>query len=273
MSGVLARIVAAKQAEIQALRERGPRPNARVRAPLSLTAALRREQGERLRLMLEHKRKSPSAGALSTALTPGARALAYARGGAAAISVLTDSQFFDGSYDHVTEIHRTLHRAGSPAPVLAKEFVLDPIQIDEAHAAGADAVLLIARLLDPATLESLHAYARRRGLDALVEVHTEAEAEHASRFAWLIGVNARDLDSLVMDVERAHGILVSFAPEIVSVHLSGLSTPEAVHRLAEGPAAAALVGEVLMREDDPAAKLASLVAASKPAPSPAPDDD
>lgn len=263
MSGVLARIVESKQAEIAELRRRGTQPSQRRRAPLSLTAALRREQDDPLRLLCEHKRKSPSAGALSTVLDPAARALVYARGRAAGISVLTDGPFFDGSYAHVTAIHQALHRAGSSMPILAKEFVLDPVQIDEAHAAGADAILLIARLLEPAALESLHAHARSRGLDALVEVHSEAEAAHAQAFgAWLVGVNARDLDTLVMDVPRAHRILASFEPETVTVHLSGLATPEDVHRIAEGPAAAALVGEILMREDDPSARLAALRAAT-----------
>lgn len=264
VSGVLARILAAKHTEIAALRARGPRPLARLRMPVSLTAALRREQDDPLRLMLEHKRRSPSAGALSTHLDPPARALAYVRGGAAALSVLTDTTFFDGSYEHVTAIHRALHAAGSQIPVLAKEFVLDELQIDEAYAAGADAVLLIARLLTPARLAALHAHARARSLDALVEVHTpeEAQAAHAIG-AWLVGVNARDLDTLEMNVERAHEILVAFEPNVVSVHLSGLATPADVHRIAAGPAAAALVGETLMREDDPRARLALLVAAAR----------
>lgn len=263
MSGVLNRIVESKRAEIEALRARGPAPIRRVRMPLSLTVALRREQDDPLRLLCEHKRKSPSAGALSTVLDPAARALAYARGRAAGISVLTDGPFFDGSYDHVTAIHHALHRSGSSMPILAKEFVLDSLQIDEAYAAGADAVLLIARLLAPAELERLHGYARARGLEALIEVFDEDEADRVRALgAWLVGVNARDLDTLVMDVPRAHRILTSFDPNTVTVHLSGLATPEDVHRIAEGPASAALVGEVLMRHDDPSACLEALRAAT-----------
>lgn len=261
---VLARIVAAKQAEIAALRDRGTPTLARVRKPLSLTAALRREQDDPLRLICEHKRRSPSAGALSTHLDPAARGLAYVRGGAAALSVLTDASFFDGGYHHVTAVHRALHRAGSQVPILAKEFVLDEVQIDEAYSAGADAVLLVARLVSPERLAALHAHALGAGLEALVEVYTEAEADVARGLgAWLVGVNARDLDTLEMNAERAHGILVSFDPDVVTVHLSGLSTPEDVHRIAEGPASAALVGEALMREDDPSARLAALVAATR----------
>ena len=187
------------------------------------------------------------------------------RGGAAALSVLTDAPFFDGGYHHVTAIHRALHRAGSAVPVLAKEFVLDELQIDEAYATGADAVLLIARLVSPERLGALHAHARGLGLEALVEVHTEEEAAVVRKLgAWLVGVNARDLDTLEMNAERAHGILVSFEPEVVTVHLSGLATAEDVHRIAAGPASAALVGEALMREDDPSARLATLVAATRP---------
>ena len=263
MSGVLARIVEAKRAEVSALQARGPGPSNRVRAPLSLTASLRRGQGDPLRLVLEHKRRSPSAGALSTQLSPAQRALVYARGGAAGLSVLTDAGFFDGSYDHVTEIHRALCEARLQVPVLAKEFVLDEVQIDEAYAAGADAVLLVARLVSPERLAQLHAHARARSLDALVEVYTDEEADVVRELgAWLVGVNARDLDTLEMDPDRAHRILASFDPEVVTVHLSGLSAPADVHRVAEGPAAAALVGESLMRLDDPAARLAELRAAT-----------
>lgn len=259
----LTSIVAQKQREIHELRSGGGLPITRARPPLSLSAALRRGQDDPLRLLCEHKRRSPSAGALSTTLGPAERALVYARGGAAAISVLCDETFFDGGYTQLAEIHTALHEAALPVPLLAKEFVLHETQVDAAFAAGADAVLLIARLLSPARMHALYDYTRRLGLEVLVEVHTQDEADHARAMdAWVVGVNARDLDTLTMDPERAHEVLASLEPEIIGVHLSGLSSAADVANVAAGPAQAALIGEVLMRQDDPRALLSALLAAT-----------
>jgi indole-3-glycerol phosphate synthase len=143
--------------------------------------------------------------------------------------------------------------------VLCKEFVIDEAQLDAATAHGADAVLLIVRCLDDAALTTLMRGCEARRLTPLVEVHTQAEARRAlDAGATLIGVNARDLDTLVIDVAGACRVLAELPPEITRVHLSGLGTSAQVEQVAAGPADAALIGEALMRQDDPRELLAQL---------------
>jgi len=231
--------------------------------------ALLRREGEPLRLIAEIKLRSPSAGPLSTALSPAERALAYAGSGARMISVLTDAPFFGGSFDHLAACRDALDEALGPArpPLLCKEFILHPVQLDRALDAGADAALLIARIVAPDALASLAREARARGLEPLVEVATEAELAAAmSVGARLIGVNARDLNTLRMDHARATKILARIDQGVVAIHLSGLSSPENVAQVAfpatSRRADAALIGEALMRRDDPRALLASMVGAA-----------
>jgi indole-3-glycerol phosphate synthase len=256
----LADILASKQREITTLRAR-PRQRS-TRTPLDVVGALRRDGGP-LRLIAEVKLRSPSAGSLSRALRPEARALAYAEAGAAVVSVLCDGPFFDGSWDHLAAARASLDAAGLAVPLLAKEFVLDERQLAEARDRGADAVLLIARIVDAARLGELAKAARAEGLEPLLEVVDEAELEAALRAgARIVGVNARDLDSLAMDAARTARVLDAVPPEVVAVHLSGLKTPADVERVARGRADAALVGEALMREDDPRGVLGSMVEAA-----------
>lgn len=253
MSGVLAAILARKAEEILALRKRSFPPGPEPR-PLGL----RRAPGEPLRLITEIKRCSPSAGPLSTVLGVAERAAAYERAGASMLSVLADETFFDGSLEHLA-----LARAATKLPILCKEFVLDEVQLDAARSFGADAVLLIVRILSPERLSSLMRAARERGLTPFVEVIDEAEARIALEAgATLIGVNARDLDTLKMDPVRAARTLSGLPDGVTAVHLSGLGSPAAVADVARGLADAALVGEVLMREDDPRPLLEKLVAAA-----------
>lgn len=263
MSGVLDAIVASKQREVHALELRtcharvpeGPRRN--------VASSLRRAAGQPLRLIAENKRKSPSAGALSTALTAGERAVRYAESGAAMVSVLCDEPFFGGSWADVVDARVALAAAGHSIPVLAKEFVLDERQLREACASGADAVLLIARILDRQRLRELFVQAETLGLESLVEVVTEEELEWAlAAGAQIIGVNARDLDTLVMDAERATRVLDAVPGGCIPVYLSGLKGPDDVPRIARSGAHAALVGETLMREDDPRARLRAMVEAA-----------
>lgn len=263
MNRVLEEILDSKRREVAALGSApisvriatGPRGH--------VVDALRRAPGAPLRLLAEHKKKSPSAGALSTALAPDARALSYAESGAAMISVLTDALFFGGSWDDVAVVRTALERKGLGTPVLAKEFVVDERQLDLAHAYGADAVLVIVRIVDDALLFSLVDGARERGLEPLVEIANEAELERAlAAKATLIGVNARDLDTLAMDAERAARVLAAIPEPCVPLHLSGVKTPDDVRRLAATGAHGALVGESLMREDDPGPLLRAMVAAS-----------
>ena len=242
MSGVLEKILASKRAEVAAMRgEVLPSPS---REPLDVVAALRRPR--ELALIAEVKRKSPSAGALSTVLSPGERAAVYAEAGAAMVSVLCDQPFFDGSYAHVAEARAV------PVPLLAKEFVIDPIQVSKARTMGADAVLVIVRILPGDALRTIVDACRAHRVEAFVEVKDEDELARAlDAGARLVGVNTRDLDTLAMDAERAQRVLDRIPSEHVAVHLSGIRTPNDVAQIAKGRADAALVGEALMREDHP----------------------
>lgn len=263
MTGVLADIVASKKREVHALKHRtcytrvpdGPRKN--------VASSLRRSAGEPLRLIAENKHRSPSAGRLSTALTAGQRAVRYARSGAAMVSILCDEPFFGGSWHDVVDARAALESAGHTTPVLAKEFIVDERQLREASACGADAVLLIARILDRATLGELLAQTENLGLEAIVEVATEEELEWALHAgSTIIGVNARDLDTLQMDAERARRVLEAIPASCIPLYLSGLRTRDDVVRIAGTRAHAALVGETLMRQDDPRKLLAELVEAA-----------
>ena len=251
-AGVLLRILDQKRTELPELRARklpagpGPRP-----------FSLRRREGA-LQLIGEIKFRSPSAGPLSTALSPRERALAYERAGASMISVLCDTQFFDGSFAHLAQA-----REASTLPLLCKEFVIDEVQLDAAVAYGADAVLLIARCFNAARLAELTRAARERSLEPFVEVVTDEESRWAvDAGATLIGVNARDLDTLEMDAARPARMLAALPPSVTRVHLSGITQPDDVRRVAASPADAALIGETLMRQDQPEARLRSLVAAA-----------
>lgn len=257
---VLARILDAKRREVEAL---ASKPRLRLdREPLDVPRALRRDGGP-LRLIAEVKLRSPSAGVLSRALAPEARALVYARGGAAMASVLCDAPFFDGSWEHLAAARAAIDAAGLAFPLLAKEFVLDPRQIAEARDRGADAVLVIARIVDRAQLAALVGAARDEGLEPFVEVVDEAELDAAlGAGARVVGVNARDLDTLQMDPVRTARVLERIPRDRIAVHLSGVGSPDAVAGVASGRADAALVGEALMRADDPVPLLASMLRAA-----------
>lgn len=252
-AGLLQRILQAKRAELPELRRRRlPSP------PVVRPAGLRREQGQPLRLIAEIKRRSPSAGALSTELSVPARAVVYQRAGAHMMSVLCDWDFFGGRYEDLAAA-----RAATELPVLCKEFVLDECQLDAARAYGASAVLLIVRCLAPERLHALVRGARERELLPFVEVVTEGEARLALETgATCIGVNARDLDTLRIDLARADRVLEGLPASVIRVHLSGISGPEQVRKVAERGLDAALMGEALMRQADPEALLRSFVEAS-----------
>jgi indole-3-glycerol phosphate synthase len=256
MAGNLAKILAQKQSELESLRLRTlPAPPARRAVALD-----RASNAGRLSLITEIKRRSPSAGKLSTVLGVSDRARAYERAGASMLSVLCDAHFFDGDYQHLQEA-----REAVKLPLLCKEFVIDEVQLDVARAYGADAVLLIVRCVTPARTTELVAAARARQLVPFVEVATEDELKIAlDAGSDLIGVNARDLDTLIMDSERAARVLAAIPDHVVKVHLSGLSKPEDITRIRQSPADAALVGEALMRADDPEPLLRSLAGAAQP---------
>ncbi len=256
--GLLDDILAQKRQELDAVRQLiGPF------APRDALHVLRREANDPLRLAAEIKFKSPSAGELSTVLSIEERALAYAECGTSLVSVLCDERFFGGSYAHVSQVRSALERAGHHTRILAKEFVIDEAQVRAAATMGADAVLLIVRILEPAMLASLTAYAIALGIEPLVEVATEPELALAiSSGARLIGVNARNLDTLRVDAQRAKHVLEQIPAGIVAMHLSGLRSPFDVQQIAKGRTDAALVGEALMRTADPRPLLTAMLVAA-----------
>ena len=205
--------------------------------------------GDSVAVIAEVKRRSPSKGDLAPGLVPARLAAAYAAGGAAALSVLTDREFFGGSPEDLAEA-----RAAVDVPVLRKDFTVSPADVLDARVMGADAVLLIAAALDAGELAELAGLARQVGLDALVEVHDEAEAEAAlAAGATLIGVNQRDLYSFEVDTDRARRVAASLPAGVTSVAESGIRHGDDVRRLADAGFSAVLVGETLVRSADPAA--------------------
>lgn len=263
--GVLEAIVENKKREVADLRASVP---ARVvgtsgRAPLDTFAALSRQNNGPLHLIAEIKFKSPSAGPLSTKLDAAARALAYARGGAAMVSVLCDSHFFGGSYEDLASARAALDDEKLATPLLCKEFVIDEVQLDWARARGADAVLLIVKIVDRDALERLVIASLSRGLEPLVEAASEAELEIAlATQARLIGVNARNLDTLALDRHACTALVEKIPEDRIALYLSGVRNEADLDSIARGRADAALIGEALMRADDPAELLARFVDAA-----------
>jgi indole-3-glycerol phosphate synthase len=252
---ILRRIVRTKQMEIAALLPRlsSLRAAAEALPPCRRFAASLRA-GASVALIGEFKRRSPSAGPLGGQAGPAASAAAYQEAGASALSVLTDEEYFGGTLEDLRQA-----RSVSALPVLRKDFVLDPVQVYEARAAGADAVLLIARILDDAQLADLLQLVREVGLDALVEVHNEEELARAiARGVDLVGVNNRDLATFRTDL----GLSVRLAPFVPAgmtlVAESGIRTSADVDRLAEAGVDAILVGETLMRAGTEGARAAGL---------------
>lgn len=204
-------------------------------------------------VIAEYKRSSPSAGAIARP-DAATQARAYRDGGAAAISVLTEPTRFDGSMADVRAV-----RGAVELPVLRKDFLIHPAQVIESRAGAADAVLLIAAALSELELKGMLAAADDLGLGALVETHSEGDLEKAlATHAPVIGVNARDLETLEVDVDRAVALLAEVPADRVAVLESGVATRRHVERAVEAGARGVLVGEALMRADDPAATIRTL---------------
>jgi indole-3-glycerol phosphate synthase len=255
----LARAVADARSDAERRAARLPLEAVRAAAaaappPRGLRAAVRRGP-EGPRLIAEVKRRSPSRGDIRIDLDPAALAAAYAAGGAAAVSVLTEPRHFAGSPDDLRAA-----RAAVGLPLLRKDFVTTPYQVWEARAWGADAVLLIVAALDPSALAALLEEAAAAGLDAMVEVHTEAEAEVAAGAgAGLVGVNARDLATLEVDPGRFAAVREALPAGTVLVAESGIRDRAGVRAAADAGADAVLVGETLVRAPDPAAAVRDLL--------------
>jgi indole-3-glycerol phosphate synthase len=218
--------------------------------PRPFEGALRRT---RPAVIAEYKRSSPSAGTIAEPDVAG-QARAYEEGGAAAISVLTEPTRFDGALTDLRSV-----RLAADLPVLRKDFLVHPAQVIESRAAGADAVLLIAAALSELELKGMLAVANDLGLDALVETHSADDlAKALATDAPVVGVNARDRETLEVDVERALAMLPDVPPDRVAVLESGVSTREDVERAIDAGARGVLVGEALMRSPDPGATIRSL---------------
>lgn len=219
--------------------------------PPSFRAALRKST---VGVVAEVKRRSPSAGPIREDLDPAKRAALYAAHGAAAVSVLTDGPYFGGS---IEDLQSAVQRC--PVPVLRKDFILDRLQIIEARAAGAAAVLLIVRALGT-HLKSMIECAAAVGIDALVEVHSSGELQAAlDAGATIIGVNSRDLDSFKVDTEAAWMIVSQVPADLIAVAESGMATREDVVRAAAAGADAVLIGTALSAAATPDLLLDQLV--------------
>lgn len=211
---------------------------------------------DQLRVIAEVKRRSPSKGDLNIGLDPATWAATYERGGAACMSVLTDTEFFGGSVDDLQAA-----RAACSLPVIRKDFTICERDVLDARLMGADCVLLIAAALEPAELVAFHALALDVGLDVLVEIHDEAELEQAlAAGATLIGVNQRDLVTFQVDHHRAVRMAAVIPDYAVKVAESGVRGRDDAQSLGEAGYDAVLVGETIVTSDDPAAAIAHLIA-------------
>lgn len=260
----LTRIIATKRAQV--LHERGDKELERR----SENALAVRSEAKSFRLrnaltassrpgiIAEFKRSSPSAGIIRGDVDPGELARAYERGGASALSVLTDEEYFGGSLADLVAA-----RAKTSLPILRKDFVVDSAQIFDAAIAGADAILLIAAALDDISLRQLRETTEDElGMDALVEVHTAEELQRATNTgARLIGVNNRDLRTLRVSVETSERLIADAPRDAIMISESGLSGRGDLRRLAALGYRGFLIGESLMRAADPAAKLRELIQA------------
>lgn len=266
MSDHLQQILATKREEVRTgkahfvpsdierrIRDRSP--------PRGFQAAVRAKAVAGFGLIAEIKRASPSKGLIRADFIPADHARAYAAGGAACLSVLTDQHYFQGRGAHLVEA-----RAAVDLPVLRKDFMVDPWQVGEARAMGADAILLIVAALDDGTLAEFEAAALDHGMDVLVEVHDEHELDRALRLkSKLIGINNRDLRTFHTDPTRAWSIAARVPADYVVVSESGIATHADLQAAADHGIRCFLVGESLMRQPDVEAATRALLNPLPPA--------
>ncbi len=260
---ILEEIVESVRAALEEEERRVPLSEVRRRAadappPRNIREAQARPQengGEGdVRIIAEAKRASPSAGLLADSYDPAALARSFEGGGAAALSILTEPRYFQGSLAHLTDVRNSVS-----IPVLRKDFTVDPYQVYEARAAGADAGLLIVRCLPNQEISDLRTLARELGMAALVEAHTTEEVERAAACgADIIGINNRNLADFQTDTETSIRLMEGIPEGCVKVAESGIHARADVERLQEGGFHCFLVGEALMRAPDPAAKVREL---------------
>ncbi|HEX2826629.1 MAG TPA: indole-3-glycerol phosphate synthase TrpC [Burkholderiales bacterium] len=262
MSDILKRILGVKREEVQAAK--AAKPQAEVVAAARDAAAARdfvgamraRIAGGRAAVIAEIKKASPSKGVIREDFDPAAIAASYERHGAACLSVLTDQQFFEG---RLADLQAA--RAACGLPALRKDFMVDPYQVYEARAAGADCILLIVAALDDAKMRELEDVARELGLAVLVEVHDGAELDRALKLKTpLIGVNNRDLRTFETRLDTTLRLLERIPADRIVITESGILEPEDVTRMRSRDVSAFLVGEAFMRAPDPGVELERLFA-------------
>ncbi|GLU34552.1 indole-3-glycerol phosphate synthase TrpC [Trinickia caryophylli] len=259
MSDILRRIIEVKREEVRAAQLSAPLEELRLEASArelrDFIGALRaRHAAGKPAVIAEVKKASPSKGVLREHFVPADIARSYERGGAACLSVLTDVQFFQGSAAYLEEA-----RAACSLPVLRKDFIVDPYQIVEARAMGADAILLIAAALSTPEMRDLEALAHSLDMAVLVEVHDAAELEEALTLRTpLIGINNRNLRTFETSIETTLGMLEQVPADRIVVTESGILSRTDVERMRERSVHTFLVGEAFMRADDPGAELARM---------------
>ncbi len=263
MPDKLTEIMAWKRREIAPLLRDVPdaelaRLDAALPRPPSFAAALRRADGK-LAVISEIKRRSPSAGDIKAGASSLDQARRYQAAGADALSILTDEHFFGGTLEDLRGVTAAFAAAPPALPCLRKDFMVHPLQVLEARAAGASAILIIVRALTDDEITALFSAARAAGLDALFEIHTEPEIARAvAHGAGIIGVNNRDLANFTTDLALSERLIPRFPRDLIAVSESGISTGADAARARAAGAHAVLVGEALMRATDPAALIGEL---------------
>ena len=259
MSDILERIIEVKRSEVRIAQESVSLEELRLQASTrdsrDFVGALRAKHAEgKPAIIAEVKKASPSKGVIREHFVPADIAKSYEQGGAACLSVLTDVQFFKGSIAYLEEA-----RAACSLPVLRKDFIVDPYQVLEARAMGADCILLIAAALQPLQMRDLEAYAHSLGLAVLVEVHDRDELEQSLTLKTpLIGVNNRNLRTFETSIETTIGMLDMVPEDRIVVTESGILSRVDVDRLRAMDVQTFLVGEAFMRADDPGTELARM---------------
>ncbi len=258
MSDKLAEIIATKRLEVEALMPRAAllRAAALQRNEFGgFRAAINRGPG-RLGVIAEVKKASPSVGLIDPDFDPVRQAQRYLQGGASCLSILTDEKYFQGSLSYLTQISKF-----SDAPLLRKDFMIHEVQIHEAAVSGADAILLIVAALDDDTLRMLYDEAKMFMLDVLVEVHDIREMERALELgADLIGINNRNLKTFHVDLATTEELAEEVPDDVLLISESGIKSPEDAMRVLDAGANAVLIGEALMRANDPSREIEAYLA-------------
>ena len=257
---ILEQLVADNLAELEARKSSFPLAELQRKAlaqppPLDFASALR---GDRIRLIAEVKKASPSRGIIRPDFNPVEIARTYASHGASAISVLTEARYFQGSLDYLKDIKNAL--GDKRPPLLRKDFIDDPYQVYESRAYGADSLLLIVAILTPGRLEELLGLSHEMGMSCLVEVHNEAELEIAlGGGARIIGINNRDLNTFTVDLATTERLRPLVPPDRIVVSESGIKDRNDIEKLRKWGVDAVLVGESLMSAPDIAVKMEELL--------------